>query len=1639
MHQHRLRDHGGQHIRPLIGQRVRTYDAVVDATGNVYIADNGINRMDAILQQFDQFNFSESSVDNISGDSPQSILFQNIGNQTLNATGPGLVFTDPDFYQVAGSGTLADCTSTFSLTAGAACNVSIDFDPLSGGSLSGSAVFTDNALNTNPNTTQTVPFSGSGIRSTFTIGGSVSGFVGSGLVLQDNGGDNLPISGNGSFTFATAINTGNPYGVTVLSSPVAQNCEVTGGSGTVANAKITSVVVTCTNIPSYGLSVTEIGSGTGTVTSLDTSISCGSGSSNGCSGSYASGTSVTLTAIAGGNSIFAGWGGACSGASACTVTMTSAMSVSASFVAPGPSQSGVLKPISAGVVYGQHGSFTSTNPGGVSANTLADPAGSILDSNGNLYVGDTGSNRVLFYPAGSTTATRVYGQGGSFTTVGNNQGGISANSLNNPYSLALDSSDNLYVADLLNSRVLFYPAGSTTATRVYGQGGSFTTKGANNGGISANTLNQPYGVALDSSGNLYIADTSNNRVLFYPSGSTTATRVYGQGGSFTTSTVNNGGSANGLRNPLGLTLDSSGDLYVADELNNRVLFYPAGSTTATRVYGQGGSLTTNAANQGGISANSLYQPYGTSLDSSGDLYIGDTFNNRVLFYPFASTTATRVYGQLGSFTSNSSNPGGVSANTLVDPEAVPLDSSGNLYVADYGNNRVVEYGPFGSVNVCPSHASTPAPCNNTITYSYYAAAQTTFGTPKVVTQGATGLDFTLASGSTCTGTVSAGNTCAVNVDFAPHAPGGRNGAVLLTDGSGNALGTSYLSGIGTGPQGLFDTAPQTVSISGLNVPRGLSTDGNGNLYAFETSGSVGSIDEVPAGTSTKVQLASVPVADNSGATAVDGAGNLYVIQKSLSGSNDILFELAGGTGPAVQVASIPAADNNLEIDGAGNLYFSDYGSSNVGAIYEMPAGTSQVTTLIAGGLGRRFIGMAIDAAGNLFAVDYSGNTLYEVPAHTTSLQTLVSGGYLSGADAVAVDPAGNIYVANHGGGSVIRYAAGTYAATLLPEAGESGIALDSAGNMYTIATDSSIAGYMRTQASPMTFPNPTAVGTTSDSLQGDIFENDGNAGLVITGYSAAAPFGLGGPQNTCAIGTLASGATCVVGATFTPTASTTVGGTGTITDNNLDFPGTTQTISLSGTGAGAVVPAVLGDTLAAATTSITGSGLTVGTVTYQSSTVPIGEVVSQSPIAGTQVTVPSSVSLVFSTGEPVPSVVNQTQSAAGSSITGVGLMVGTVTTQFSDTVLSGNVISQSPDPGTAVNGGTPVSLVVSSGVPPASDQLFFVNNYFVTGDYASAGITLHGAASGTITIPDSTTSPGTQGVPDGADIIDGFLYWTTIETSATPSGNTGTFLGYSITGQQIGSDVPNYSDGTYTGTLRVYRADVNNYFQVLSDWNGARQGSGPFTVTLPNSGGTITEGASLVVIWRVLSPNFPLKSVVIYNGSIAPTSATGPIPQAVQGFYDAVGGASGTGEVTHLYTSGGSWNDSESSQTLGYSNQYIDTLTTGNAYAAVILSTPVNNSDNDGILDAWKDRARLYRREDRRMGGVAGRNARRTGPVCSIRLHVLRHNRKQHMRFHPAQSVPLTGRPGQRSTGDGHAGIRQIWSASPSQTRKCDS
>jgi hypothetical protein len=302
---------------------------------------------------------------------------------------------------------------------------------------------------------------------------------------------------------------------------------------------------------------------------------------------------------------------------------------------------------------------------------------------------------------------------------------VTASSLCLPKGVAVDGLGNLYVADGRDNRVLEYtnpfgacgntfPCVGGPATLVLGQGTSFTSNTQNNGGISASSLDAPVGVAVDGMGNLYVVDSMNNRVLEYNAPLTngaSAAHVFGQAGGFTSNTCNSdtGGflqhsSAIDLCDPSAVALDGMGNLYVADFNNSRVLEYNtplnagsgetgAGDATADTVFGQGGSFTSNKCNLGGKSASSICVPMGIAVDSSGNLFVADEFNNRTLEYntPLSTDTiADRVFGECGSFTSSTACIG-TSADSLSNPTGVAIDNSGILYVVDSGNNRVLAY------------------------------------------------------------------------------------------------------------------------------------------------------------------------------------------------------------------------------------------------------------------------------------------------------------------------------------------------------------------------------------------------------------------------------------------------------------------------------------------------------------------------------------------------------------------------------------------------------------------------------------------------------------------------------------------------------------------------------------------------------------------------------------------------------------------------------------------------------------------------------------------------------------------------------------------------------------------------------------
>jgi sugar lactone lactonase YvrE len=328
---------------------------------------------------------------------------------------------------------------------------------------------------------------------------------------------------------------------------------------------------------------------------------------------------------------------------------------------------------------------------------------------------------ILIAQTNGMAATSVLGQT-SFTANSSNGGGtVSGTVFNSPRDMVIDATTGkLFIIDINNNRVLRYTSvqaqqSGGSAEAVFGQA-NLTSNGA---ATTAGGLNGPAGLAIDGSGNLYIADRSNSRVLRYANAATaasgtTATAVFGQP-NMTSGTANQGGTttASTLNIPVGLAIDGSGNLYVADAGNNRVLRYAnaataTNGTAATVVFGQL-NMTSGFANQGGaISSNTLSAPFGLAIDGSGNLYVADQANNRVLRYANAATamngaTASAVFGQPG-VTSGNANNGGPSASTLSGPYSVSLDTFGNLYVADANNHRVLRY-----ANAATATTSNPGP------------------------------------------------------------------------------------------------------------------------------------------------------------------------------------------------------------------------------------------------------------------------------------------------------------------------------------------------------------------------------------------------------------------------------------------------------------------------------------------------------------------------------------------------------------------------------------------------------------------------------------------------------------------------------------------------------------------------------------------------------------------------------------------------------------------------------------------------------------------------------------------------------------------------------------------------------------------
>ena len=302
--------------------------------------------------------------------------------------------------------------------------------------------------------------------------------------------------------------------------------------------------------------------------------------------------------------------------------------------------------------------------------------------------------------ASAQTITTVAGNGSA--GYSGDGGPATSAQLNAPFGVAVDGSGNIYIAEWSNHRVRKVSA-SGVITTIAGVG--IAGFGGDGGPATDAALNSPEGVAVDSAGNVYIADSFNNRIRKIDT-SGRITTVAGNGDSGYTG--DGAATQVGLNDPSGVAVDNSGNIYIADNSNHRIRKVSGGTITTIAGNGIGGF----SGDGGPATSAQLYNPTHLALDRAGNLYIADYSNNRVRKIS-TSGTITTVAG-----TATPNNQGGYSGDAgpatsaqFNKPAGVVVDAAGNLYIADANNDRVRKVSTSGIVTTLAGGGTNGDGCN----------------------------------------------------------------------------------------------------------------------------------------------------------------------------------------------------------------------------------------------------------------------------------------------------------------------------------------------------------------------------------------------------------------------------------------------------------------------------------------------------------------------------------------------------------------------------------------------------------------------------------------------------------------------------------------------------------------------------------------------------------------------------------------------------------------------------------------------------------------------------------------------------------------------------------------------------------------
>jgi CSLREA domain-containing protein len=619
-----------------------------------------------------------------------------------------------------------------------------------------------------------------------------------------------------------------------------------------------------------------------------------------------------------------------------------------------------------------------------------------------------------------------------------------------PDGVAVDSAGNLYLADYDNKRVLKLTGIVTCAGTLPQPGCTVVADFSSN----PNGYYYPYHIAVDTSGDLYVslnnsAPSDTGSVVQVPWIS--ATNSYGSPTTVFTAVSSQPGHPNCLANavPKGVALDGKGNLYVSEQVGNSngdIYVMPASGSNLNctssgvqqlasgapisdvavdstyiywAVYNTGIVWRTPLADCGTSGCNSTYSvnaasgfswEQGLKLDASGNLYVADSNNGRIVEVP-----------------SNGSGGYGTAVNIFTGfnwPNDVAVDAKGNIFGANSLGNEVLKTSLKGT----PDFGSVPIGTtgNMTLTFTFDTGGSLAPITPPYKVAG----DFVDAGGGTCatnptSHSYNVGDTCTVNVTFQPKTAGPRFGGVTLMTSASSCSGAfcypraayALLRGVGVGPVVTF---PSNTTVNtpggGVTGTSGVAVDSGGNVYV----GYLGTVEMVPPGCASAACVStlgggfSIPPHG----VAVDGAGNVYVADTNHSkvkmvppgcATSACVSTLGGGFSHPMGIA----------LDSAGNVYVAD--STPAVKLFPPGCASSACVSTLGGGFTDPW-GVAVDGAGNIYVADagdstnnLAGAAVKQIPpgcASSACVSTL--GGSFTSPQGIALDSAGNIYVADDG-------------------------------------------------------------------------------------------------------------------------------------------------------------------------------------------------------------------------------------------------------------------------------------------------------------------------------------------------------------------------------------------------------------------------------------------------------------------------------------------------------------------------------------------------------------------------------------------------------------------------------------------------